>query len=142
MQYASKCNPEILALVDFISARDPGALVILMGDHGGMLLRHSITGNGDINAVLDRSGINRTDFALDCFNIMLAVKWPAGTGYEGTVSPVNLFRIVFSVLSEKTSGEKAPDESYYLRDGVLYTAVRDGVVLPSWEPSAVQSRGY
>ncbi|MEZ4859143.1 MAG: hypothetical protein R2781_10065 [Flavobacteriaceae bacterium] len=110
-----KCNRKLVEIINFIEAKDPTALIIIMGDHGGYV-------GYDYMLQIRKKQDNR-DYLYSAFSTQLAIKWPD----EGHVvvddsikTAVNLFRILFSYLSEK--------EQYLtnLQENGSYTIIDEG----------------
>jgi len=82
--------------VNSILERDPNALVIIMGDHGGFVgfdYTHQI-----YSKTSDR------DLIYSIFSAQLSILWPNGLEPDNLLpvkSPVNVFRTVFSVLGDR-----------------------------------------
>ena len=83
--------------------RDPEAIILLHSDHGSAF---------GIDWSIPNDKWTRDAFD-ERFAILMATRLPAecsGLAYP-TMSPVNLFRVVFACLEGKPA-EKLPDESY------------------------------
>jgi len=94
--------------INHIAIQDPDAIVIVIADHGGMLGLDNFTEK--YNSIQNMNSI---------FSSLLAIKWNGNlVGDEDAKlkSNVNLFRVLFSVLSEDKTylNNLEEDESYYL----------------------------
>lgn len=108
-------NEWLIELVNFISQEDPNGLIVIVADHGGYVgLNYTIESKNKItNPLLINS----------MFSSILAIKWPNNQYPEFDAEPktsVNLFRILFSYLSE--------DESYLqnLQEDKSYIIIKNG----------------
>ncbi len=81
--------------IDLILEKDPEALVVIMADHGGFV------GMGSTSEVYAK--IQERDKLYAVFSANLAIKWPENKEYgrEHLKSAVNVFRVLFSYLSEE-----------------------------------------
>jgi len=136
-------NSEILGIVDHVIQNDPSAFVVLMGDHGAVRFRDVWqTGDEqDLHEILSIRQVEEDKLALDLFGILLAIRYPSDHDHRydnAIMSPVNLFRYVFSVLSddEELLEAKAEDKSFF-RTG--YVAVEDGQPLNHWDEIDLRS---
>lgn len=93
-----KANETIKDMVKNILKNDPRALILIMADHGGYVGMTQMQ-QGNIKTS-DRNKI------FSIFSSMLSIHWPNGQepkfDYKFKTS-VNVFRIIFSYLSEDTS---------------------------------------
>lgn len=130
-------NAAAQAMLDLILAKDPGALVVVMGDHGpfryGDLWTRVRGGEESV------SGVPLASISQDLFGIMLAVRYPPGYDKRfdsDVISPVNLFRYLFAGLSgtDEILGDRKPDESYAAAKGLLLVGAEGGKPLPRWTP--------
>ncbi len=142
-----KAEVEILDVVQNIEKYDPGALVILIGDHGAWLKGRMIedknknsTSLDELKAYAAEFGFSLADLTKDVSSVFLAIKWPKGVNVPvgQPVSHVNLFRLIFSALSndETFMLDAVPNTSYFLVPGLkprVYNTVREGVVLDDWQ---------
>ncbi|MBK5276442.1 MAG: hypothetical protein JJE30_15535 [Desulfuromonadales bacterium] len=128
-------NAAAIAMLDLIIAKDPGAFIIVMGDHGpyryGNLWMKTKGGE-------NRNGIAASDLSMDLFGILMAIRYPDiyDKRFDNTViTPVNLFRYVFAVLSgnDTVLSGKEKNESYVpVPNSPLYIAAVDGKPLQKW----------
>lgn len=103
---------DLVALIDEV---DPEGLVVIMADHGGF-----VGMNATAEALVK---MNDRDMIYSVFSSVMAVKWPNDIAphYEGKLkSSVNLFRILFSYLSD--------DERYleHLQEDASFLQVNEG----------------
>jgi len=96
-------NSEVLALVDDIVERDPSAVILVHGDHGTAF---AVDWSLAIDAWPDRQIEER-------FAILMAVRLPKPcTSYlYPSLSPVNLYRVVFACLG-RVEPQMKPDILY------------------------------
>lgn len=104
-------NKKLTQLTNSILKNDPGALIIIMADHGGFV---GMTNTGE-------SYTKNTDpnFVNSIFSTILAIHWPNGEEpkFDNKLkTSVNLFRILTSYLSDNDSylSNLQPDESYII----------------------------
>ncbi|MDR0661956.1 MAG: hypothetical protein LBF76_01030 [Holosporales bacterium] len=135
--FLQSANAELMPLLKVIHRHDPGALIVLMGDHGPRRYRGVEKGQGDVNALIRSYGIEPSLAALDAVGIFCAIKWPVPSYSEGQIiSPVNLFRHIFAALTEDPSllNHCVPNDSY-ASDAVskLFKVVENGQPLKEWK---------
>lgn len=104
-------NKKLTELTKTILENDPEALIVIMADHGGFV---GMTHTGESYT----KNTNR-DFVNSIFTTILAIHWPNDEAPEfdkQLKTSVNLFRILFSYLSENPSylANLQPDESYII----------------------------
>ncbi|MDC8004455.1 hypothetical protein POV27_10365 [Aureisphaera galaxeae] len=89
-------NRKVKEIVSVINEKDPDALVVIMADHGGYV------GYKYMREIY----IKTEDEALlnSAYSIQLSIRWPEGITRQDDQlkTPVNLFRCLFSSLSEDT----------------------------------------
>ncbi len=108
-------NKKIEKLVNLIIEKDPGALIMIMADHGGFV-------GLDYSQEVYKKTTDR-DVIYSTFGAMLSIRWPnnevpaADTYFK---SCVNVFRILISYLSD--------DEKYlqHLQDDKSYLIIKEG----------------
>ena len=89
-----KANIFLKEIVNYIEKKDHNAIVIILADHGGFV---------GIENYQEMYGNNNPKHINSTFSTLAAIKW---NGYlkndfdEGLKTNVNLFRVLFSVLSE------------------------------------------
>ncbi|MCL1916636.1 MAG: hypothetical protein FWG17_08050 [Desulfovibrionaceae bacterium] len=133
---ARAAQEQIRLAVDLILKHDPEALVVAVGDHGGLRHFNAWEGSGNQEEAMRERGVSMEDLALDMFSVRLAVRWPMPHATEGKIlSHVNVFRYVLEALG---GGKELPDNP--LPDISLlndrYIVVRDGLPLECLEPYA------
>ncbi|MEH6538124.1 MAG: hypothetical protein V7719_17115 [Psychroserpens sp.] len=107
-----KANQWLTQVVNTITSNDPNGLIVICADHGGFVgFKSTSNSNGKTE---DR------DLLHSVFSSVLAVKWPdnqAPNYDEDLKTSVNLFRVLFSYLSE--------DEKYleYLQSNKSYLRI-------------------
>jgi hypothetical protein len=111
-------NQELQNICDAIIANDPGALIILIGDHGAFRFLGA-QGNGrDMKSHVEEKGIFWQDFYDDRFAVFLAIRLPYGQyediSYGLPMSHVNLFRHIFAYLNQDRNilATREPSNSY------------------------------
>ncbi len=98
LQEIQEENIHLKRLIQNILKKDKEALIVLTGDHGPFF--HEIHVHEDIKTLSEEEKV------LDFFNVLGAVKWPEtltndDSDTASTLSHANLFRIIFSVLSQE-----------------------------------------
>ncbi|WP_250434543.1 sulfatase-like hydrolase/transferase [Hanstruepera flava] len=102
-------NDWLKEVINYIEQKDPNGLIVITADHGGFV---------GMNTTLEaRSKLTDRDLIYSIFTAQLAIKWPNNKvpNYDGQIkTPVNLFRILFSYLSENEKYLKnlQEDKSY------------------------------
>ena len=133
-------NQELQRICDRIIANDPGALIILIGDHGAWRFRDAESGDTissqqDMIANVKKNGVSWQEFCEDKFAVFLAIRLPNGQreniSYGKPMSHVNLFRHVFAYLNQDKSilDTRAPSTSHFKG----YTLIKEGQVLTGEE---------
>lgn len=82
-------------LLTYIHNNDDNSIVIIASDHGGFV--------GFNSMIESRTKQTNRDLIYSIFTAQLAIKWPDGyeLSYDNKIkTPVNLFRVLFSILSE------------------------------------------
>jgi hypothetical protein len=110
----NQANNKLISLLMVIKEKDPNALIIISADHGG-----------SVGLNFSREVYKKTqekDLIYSIFSSQLSIHWPNTTpNFDGQLkTPVNLFRFVFSYLSE--------DESYLenLQEDDTYIMINEG----------------
>ncbi len=129
-----KAQPQIEKTVATIKKADPNALIIALGDHGG--LRHTYAWHGPLgpDKSLASRGVSMAELAKDHFAVRMAIHWPVAHKTTGVIlSHVNIFRYVFEALGGGNAllEELSQNISIIDRQHVL---VRDAQVLERFEP--------
>lgn len=106
--------------VNYISEKDPNAIVIILADHGGWV------GLGSYPEMFSTENPQQIH---SIYSTLAAIKWNGHLepGMDAELkSNVNIFRVLFSVLSENTEYLKylEDDSSYNLQNGTLSKSVR------------------
>lgn len=104
-----EANKLLVNLVDSVLERDPNALIVILGDHGGYV-GFDFTGQME-NKILIR------DLIYSTFSTKLSILWPSEKLKQSSSkikSTVNVFRHVFSNLAEdpKYTKHLEPNESW------------------------------
>ena len=116
-----EANTWLMDMVNLINSKDSDALIIIVSDHGGFV-------GYDYSGQSHEKPKNRAN-TFSMFSSLLAIKWPKNSNEynENIQSSVNLFRTVFSVLSEdKSLLQSAQSDASYL-------TVDEGAVLGIYE---------
>lgn len=87
-------NEWLINVTKYITAKDPKALIIMAADHGGFV--------GMNTTKESRKKLTDADLVKSIFTAKLAIRWPENVPkFNGDIkTTVNLFRILFSSLSE------------------------------------------
>jgi hypothetical protein len=106
--------------VNYISEKDPNAIVIILADHGGWV------GLGSYPEMFSTTDPNQLQ---SIYATLAAIKWNGNLkeGMDADLqSNVNVFRVLFSVLSENPEYLKylEDDSSYNLQNGTFWKSVR------------------
>ena len=115
LERIEEANLWLKDLVTFIEHKDPNALIVIAADHGGFVGFNSSLGSE-----------KRTQNPLvinSIFSSLLAIKWPNNEvpEYDHKIkSSVNLFRVLFSYLSDNTS------HLDHLQDDKSFIIIREG----------------
>lgn len=121
-QYIEKIkevNDWLKTTLDYISEKDPKAIVIVLADHGGWV---GINSYREMFSTYDETQLKSV------FSSLAAVKWNGHLKDKSDSelkSSVNLFRVLFSVLSENSEYLKYTEDnsSYILREGSFTKSV-------------------
>ncbi len=109
--------------VDYITETDPSAIVIILADHGGWV---GLGSYGEMFSTRDPDQIKSV------YSTLAAIKWNGylPQGFDSQLSSnVNVFRILFSALSENPEFLKQMEDnsSYILQQGTLFNSVRKAI---------------
>ena len=120
-------NVSFMKALEQIITDDPGAVIIILGDHGSNKY-YNIDRKGVNNmlSVMRDAGISNRDFANSMFNVLLAVRMPPDLILPDAevMSNVNVFRYVLSALYGTTSLIDNKEEDVSLTSYVI--SVRNG----------------
>ncbi len=117
-----KGSQELQRICDNIIANDPGAMIIILGDHGPRRLQDIEKGAASVDelkAQLQKTDFSFPDFCDDRHAVFLAIRLPYGRpgdiSYGLPLSHVNLFRHVLAYLNDDQSilADREPSESYW-----------------------------
>ena len=138
VQSTVRANEHMLAVMDAIAAKDPGAIVVIIGDHGAWRYRNVWTLDADPNRAFEKAGVEPEIVAYDIFGVMIAVRSADRCDdyvYPG-VTPVNVMRVVFACLARdpKLLESRAGDVSLARLRKQLWLAAKEGRALPQWQP--------
>ena len=114
LQQLKYTNDWLEEIIDLIQEKDKDALIIMIADHGGFV---------GMNYTLEcKEKQENEDIIRSIFTSALAIKWPGeAPEFDGELKTgVNLFRVLFSYLSE--------DESYLneLQEDSSFTIIEKG----------------
>ncbi|MEM7086138.1 MAG: hypothetical protein AAF489_08155 [Bacteroidota bacterium] len=115
-------NTKLVRMVETIVAKDPEAMIIIMADHGGYV------GFDHTRAMWNRT--DDRDLVHSIFSSVMAVRWPNNeppTLDKHFKSSVNMFRILFSYLSE--------DERYLdqLQDDASFVYIKEFITRGAYQ---------
>ena len=107
-------------MISFIQKSDPHSIIVIGADHGGFV--------GFKYSLQAQNKITDPKLLYSIFGAKLAIKWNDKRYVEfdtNLKTPVNLFRIIFSYLSEdkKLLKNLQPNISYNCYDSTDYTKV-------------------
>ncbi len=91
-------NATLTRAINIIKEKDPNALIMVMADHGGDI-------GMDYTMQMRKKSLER-DWIYTIFSAQLAIHWPKGESpeYDNKLkTPVNVFRVLFSYLTENES---------------------------------------
>lgn len=125
----SRANLEMQQDLDTIIDNDPGAIIIVAGDHGPNLTKNCQSLEKDYDA----SEISRLDIQ-DRFGTFLAIRWPSEdfVKYDDITVLQDIFPAVFAYLYKDDSFIEAKIESttfssiVFVQDGIIYGGIDDG----------------
>ncbi|NND63579.1 MAG: sulfatase-like hydrolase/transferase, partial [Flavobacteriaceae bacterium] len=120
LESLTKANLKLKNLIDFITEKDPNAMIVIMSDHGGYV---GLERKGELyDKTQDR------DKLYSIFGSLLSIKWEENVtdSYQKELkSPVNLFRVLFTHLSGNVQYlEKLEDNSSY---AIIYRGAPKGI---------------
>ncbi|MDC8001647.1 hypothetical protein POV26_11410 [Aequorivita todarodis] len=106
--------------VNYISEKDPNAIVIILADHGGWV---------GLGSYPEMFSTKNPQQIRSIYSTLAAIKWNGNLkeGMDAELkSNVNIFRVLFSVLSENPEYLKylEDDSSYNLQNGTFSKSVR------------------
>ena len=122
-----RANIEMRQDVSLIIENDPGAIVIVAGDHGPALTKNCYR----TTDVYDISEISRLDIQ-DRFATFLAIRWPTGdfVKYDDITVLQDLFPAVFAYLYKDTTILEAKIEPIIpIPNSISGASVNNGVIL-------------
>ena len=127
------CQKKLQDTLSLIHKEDPQALVVAVGDHGGLRHYKAWEGLHTPSGALQERGLSLEDLALSIFSVPLAIRWPVPHHARGVLlSHVNIFRYVLAALAEDSSVFKDCKPNVSLVQGMV--VVRNGQVLEDFEP--------
>jgi len=132
-QRLAKANQEMRHDIQNVIANDPGALIIVNGDHGPYLTKNCAV----LRDVYDISQIDRADIQ-DRYASFLAIRWPGGdiTRYDNITVLQDIFPAVFAYLYDDPSiletkidpviGQFNVTSGAAVKNGVIVGGMNDG----------------
>jgi hypothetical protein len=134
-----RANVHMLAVMDAIAAKDPQAIVVIIGDHGAWRYRGVWTVDPDPNRAFEKEGLAPETVTNDLFGVMIAVRSAGRCDdyvYPG-VTPVNIMRVVFACLARDPKLlEGRPGDVSIAWVGNLWLVAKDGRALGEWQAYA------
>jgi len=132
-----KANEHMLDLIDRIRAKDPSAVIVIIGDHGAWRYRKVWMLDRDPHRAFEQAGVTTETVALDLFGTMIAVhsNGLCDDYIYSTITPINVMRAVFACLAGDRSvlEERPEDISIFPLGRDLLRVAQDGRPLPRWE---------
>jgi hypothetical protein len=119
-------NIEMRQDVNLIIENDPGAIVIIAGDHGPYLTKNC----GQLSGVYDLQEVSRLDIQ-DRYGTFLAIRWPTGdfVEYDDIRVLQDIFPAVFAYLyKDKTILESKFDPIIPIPNRISGASVNNGVI--------------
>jgi hypothetical protein len=111
--------------IETIAQNDPGAIVVVAGDHGPYLSKNCKRILNDY----DSNEISRLDIQSR-FGTFLAIKWPSEdfSEYDDITVIQDIFPAIFAYLFKDDGLLQAKVESTTLDDVMAGVSVRDGII--------------
>jgi hypothetical protein len=134
----TQANSEMKQDLDLLTKNDPGAIIIVAGDHGPYLTKNCF----ELNDLYPVSEISRLDIQ-DRYGTFLAIRWPTKdfVEYDDITVLQDVFPAVFAYLYQDTSilaskvkpTRTSPDSinEIYVEDGIIHGGPNDGEPLYS-----------
>ena len=132
-------NITFMELLGRIIREDPGAVIVLLGDHGShKYFNIDRKGIDNMLLIMRDAGITNRDYANSMFNVLLAIRMPPDLVLPETdvISNVNVFRYVLSALSGTTNLIENKEDDISLTFHVI--SVKDGKPLEYPEPIEIE----
>ena len=95
LKRVKEVNEWLKKIVTLIEEKDSNSIIIILADHGGMV---------GMEDYIDKYSNDNKEFMLSTFSVLAAIKWNGylKEGYDKDLrTNVNLFRVLFSILSEE-----------------------------------------
>lgn len=131
-------------IVSLILDHDPKACIVALGDHGPHMYEDVWRGGSDCNAAMLGQGLAPSLVCLDLAGVLVAVRPPDAVPLpQQTISPCNLFRLVFELLGGTgPSLTRIPNTTYHYdsRYSRPFVLARECVPLERWEVSQDRER--
>ncbi len=125
---------QIQVMVQSILTKDPKALILAIGDHGGLQNINIADKNKSLQETLENRKVSNEEFALDMFSVRCAIRWTHSHTTEGKIiSHVNIFNYIFESLGAKKEllAEKQANISIYNKTNDII--VKEGIILDEVE---------
>ncbi len=132
--FVARAQEQIRIVVTSIVEHDPSALILAIGDHGGLQHINIAPKRKDLQKTLKNNLVTNAEFALDMFSVRCAIKWPYPHKTKNKVlSHVNIFRYIFEALGadEEVLKGLLPNLSIYNKTNDI--VVREGKILEEVE---------
>ena len=110
LEHVAAGDAEIKEILEYLGDADPGALVILIGDHGSRCYQgvfNESIGTGDLTLFrrqLAERGVTLDEVVQSFFGVLLAIRLPGGERRDISrglaLNHVNLFRHIFTYLND------------------------------------------
>jgi uncharacterized membrane protein len=128
-----RANDQMKQDLETIIQNDPGAIIIVAGDHGPYLTKNCVATESDY----DISEISRLDI-LDRYGTFLAIKWPTQdfSQYDNITVLQDIFPAIFAYLFKDATllaAKVEPDtletgaiSGAQVKNGIIYGGINDG----------------
>ncbi len=129
-----QAQAQLQQIVELIIKKDPDALILAVGDHGGLMHTNIAGKEESLQLQLKACKVSNEDFALDMFGVRFAIKFPFEYKINAEhISHVNLFRAIFKALGANGEllGQSEPDISIYNKTNDII--VRNNTILGELE---------
>lgn len=122
----TQANVEMQEDVNLLLANDPGAIIIIAGDHGPYLTKNCYL----ITDELESGEINRLDIQ-DRYGTFLAIRWPTGNfdQYDDITVLQDLFPAVFAYIYKDEGLLMAKIPSFTIDSAISSVSVSNGYIV-------------
>ncbi len=126
---------QIREIVNSITNKDPDALILALGDHGGLQHTNIAGKRNDLQSSFKACNVTNKDFALDMFGVRCAIRWTQPYKTKNIpLSPVNIFRYILESLGGGDALLNDLPQNLSIYNKTQDIIVRDGKVLDKPEP--------